>query len=166
MLLAGRRQRLDAAADGLERAVAGRLSRLHARVLAAERALGNRSPAATVAKRRERFDTLRGRLDLRFLAEKRGYRDELAERLEPTFARAVLRARHRFEVLRAQLGTVDPRAPLRRGFAIVRGPSGAPLVDPAEAPAGTRLRIEVARGELAARVEPEGTDGGKQIGLF
>src|SRR5665213_2258446 len=61
-------------------------------------------------------------------------------------ARAGPRARHRFEVLRAQLGTVDRRAPLRRGFAMVRGPGGAPLVDPAEAPPGTRLRMEVARG--------------------
>jgi exodeoxyribonuclease VII large subunit len=166
LLLAGRRQRLDALADGLERAVTTRLTRLRDRVIAAERTLERRSPAATVAKDRERFDTLRGRLDLRFLAEKRGRRDELAERLQPTFARAVQRARHRFEVLRAQLGTVDPRAPLRRGFAIVRGPNGAPVVDPAEAPSGTRLRIEVARGELTARVEAEGTDGGKQIGLF
>ena len=166
LLLAGRRQRLDALAGGLERTAQARLARLHERVIAAERALERRSPATTLAARRERFDALRGRLDLRFLAEKRGRRDDLAERLEPTFARAAQRARHRFEVLRAQLGTVDPQAPLRRGFAIVRRPGGAVLVDPAEAPRGTRLRIELARGELTARVEAEGTDGGEQIGLF
>ena len=55
---------------------------------------------------------------------------------------------------------------MRRGFAIVRRPDGRALVDAADAPPGTRLQVELARGELTARVESENADGGKQIGLF
>ena len=87
----------------------------------------------------------------------------LAEAMGDVLKLLAIRARQKGIEL---LYDVDPRTPLRRGFAIVRGPNGAPLVDPADAPPGTRLQIEVARGELAARVEAEGTDGGKQIGLF
>ena len=166
VLLGGRRQRLDGVTDTLARAALMRVARLRERVVVAERALAQRSPASLVASRRERFRAVRERLDARFLATKRQRYADRAARLEPAFARAVERAANRFRVLRAQLGTVDPRAPLRRGFAIVHGPGGETVVDPAQAPAGTRLRIEVARGELTARVEAEGTHGGEQIGLF
>jgi exodeoxyribonuclease VII large subunit len=166
LLLAGRRQRLDTFAAALGGGAQRGLTRLRHRLIAAERGLNRRSPATRVASWRERFTTLRGRLDLRFLAAKRSRRDDLAARLDAAAARAVERERHRFAILTAQLGTVDPRAPLRRGFAIVRRPDGEPLLDPAEAPPGTRLQIEVARGELRARVESEQSNGGEQIGLF
>jgi exodeoxyribonuclease VII large subunit len=166
LLLAGRRQRLDALAVGLNRAAQTRLARLRERAAAADRGLNRRSPATRVALWRERFAGLRPRLDTRFLTVKGARRDELAARLDAAAALTVERAGRRFAVLAAGLGTVDPRAPLRRGFAIVRRPGGEPLVDPAEAPPGTRLQIEVARGELTARVESEGTNGGEQIDLF
>jgi exodeoxyribonuclease VII large subunit len=166
LLLAGRRQRLDGLTVALDRAVQGRLRSARERTGLAERALLRRSPATWLATNRARFDAARSRLDTRFLAEKQGLRDELAERIGPAFARVVARGRHRLDVLEARLGTIDPRAPLRRGFAIVHGPDGKPVVDPAQAPPGTRLRIELARGDLAARVEPDGDDGGEQIGLF
>jgi exodeoxyribonuclease VII large subunit len=166
LLLAGRRQRLDGLTAALNRAVQRRVGSARERIGLAERALLRRSPATWLATHRARFDAVRSRLDLRFLAEKQGHRDELAERLGPAFARVVAHGGHRLDVLRARLGAIDPTAPLRRGFAIVRRPDGKPLVDPAEAPPGTRLRVELARGDLTARVEPDGNDGGEQIGLF
>jgi exodeoxyribonuclease VII large subunit len=166
LLLAGRRQRLDRLTGALDRAANSRLGSARERLGLAERALLRRSPASWLATNRARFDAARSRLDQRFLAEKQGRRDELAERLEPAFARIVERGRHRLDVLRAQLGAADPTAPMRRGFAIVRRPDGKALVDAADAPPGTRLQVELARGELTARVESEQADGGKQIGLF
>ena len=45
---------------------------------------------------------------------------------------------------------------LERGYAIVRrGPDGAIVRDPHDAPAGSPLRIRVARGEIAATVDEE-----------
>jgi exodeoxyribonuclease VII large subunit len=166
LLLAGRRQRLDSLSAALDRAAQTRVVRARERIRVVERTLLQRSPISLVAAWRARFETVRGRLDLRFLAERQGRRDELAERLTPAFARIVERGNHRLDVLRAQLGAADPTAPMRRGFAIVRRPDGKALVDAADAPPGTRLHVELARGELTARVESEQADGGKQIGLF
>jgi exodeoxyribonuclease VII large subunit len=51
----------------------------------------------------------------------------------------------------AALGALGPGATLARGYAIVRAaPDGAILRDPAEAPAGTPLRVTLAGGALAA----------------
>ena len=166
MLLAGRRQRLDFLASALDRAAQNRVTNARQRIGVAERGLLRRSPATLLAERRARFEAVRGRLDTRFLAEKQGRRDDLAERLRPALERIVQRGANRLDVLKARLGADDPTAPLRRGFAIVLRPNGQPLIDPADAPPGTLLRLEVARGNLAARVEADGTDGGEQIGLF
>jgi exodeoxyribonuclease VII large subunit len=166
LLLAGRRQRLDGLTGALDRAVHKRIGSARERLSFAERALLRRSPQSWLTENRARFDAVRSRLDTRFLAERQGRRDELAERLGPAFAKVLAHGGHRLDVLKARLGTVDPRAPLRRGFAIVHGPDGKPLVDPADAPPGTRLHVELARGDLTARVEPDGNDGGEQIGLF
>src|SRR5690606_17154388 len=56
--------------------------------------------------------------------------------------------------LASQLRALSPKHTLERGYAIARLPSGAALRDPAEAPPGTRLRLTVAAGEVAAKVEP------------
>jgi exodeoxyribonuclease VII large subunit len=51
----------------------------------------------------------------------------------------------------ASLAALGPGATLARGYAIVRsGPEGAILRDPADAPAGARLRLTLAGGALAA----------------
>lgn len=166
MLLAGRRQRLDALSNELKRALQNQMTGARQRVSRAERALLSRAPGALLEERRARFDRARSRLDLRFLAEKQGRTDELAERLRPLVRKVLDHGTYRLNVLSARLGTDDPTAPLRRGFAIVRRPDGRALIDPVDAPPGTRLRVEVARGNLSARVEADGTDGGEQIGLF
>ena len=51
----------------------------------------------------------------------------------------------------ASLAALGPGATLARGYAIVRaGMGGAILRDPADAPAGTALRVTLAGGTLAA----------------
>ena len=54
----------------------------------------------------------------------------------------------------AALAVLAPQATLDRGYAIVhRAGDGAIVRDPAEAPAGTRLALRVARGELPATAD-------------
>jgi exodeoxyribonuclease VII large subunit len=56
----------------------------------------------------------------------------------------------------AALAVLGPQATLDRGYAIVRrSADGAIVRDPGDAPAGTNLRLRVARGELPATVDPE-----------
>ncbi|HTW83084.1 MAG TPA: exodeoxyribonuclease VII large subunit [Candidatus Sulfotelmatobacter sp.] len=166
LLLAGRRQRLDAAAAALRSGLRTGLHARRARLVAVERAFLRRSPDALLAARRARLGELRARLARDFVAARRARRDAHALRLDDAFRRIVERAGRRVAVAAAQLGGADPRALLRRGYAIVARADGHVLLDPADAPSGTRLRVQLARGELAARVESEITDAGEQIGLF
>jgi exodeoxyribonuclease VII large subunit len=56
----------------------------------------------------------------------------------------------------ASLAALAPQSTLDRGYAIVRRTTDGVIVrEPAEAPSGTALRLTVARGELAARSEPD-----------
>ncbi len=55
---------------------------------------------------------------------------------------------------RGSLAALDPGATLARGYAIVRRAADDVIVRaPDEAPPGTAVRLRVARGEIAARVE-------------
>jgi exodeoxyribonuclease VII large subunit len=166
MLLANPRQRLDAVAAALERGVAARLARSRTQLAGANLALVRLSPQALVMSWRQRFEALRSRLDIRFLAEKSGQLDGLAERLGPALERVLEGCRQRLALSDAQLTGADPHGPLRRGYAIVERAGGGLVVDPADAPPGTRLLVRLARGELAARVERPEPNGGEQIGLF
>lgn len=51
---------------------------------------------------------------------------------------------------RARLRALSPKATLERGYAIVQLPGGAVLSDPADAPAGTELRVSVVGGRIGA----------------
>jgi exodeoxyribonuclease VII large subunit len=62
-------------------------------------------------------------------------------------ARAELNARA------AALTALGPYATLERGYAIVRGPSGVVLREPAQVRSGDPLAIRLAGGELDARVD-------------
>jgi exodeoxyribonuclease VII large subunit len=70
-------------------------------------------------------------------------RGALATRLH----RGADEARH----LAAQVRALSPAATLERGYAVVQQPDGRVVVDPGEVPPGARLRVRVARGELAVR---------------
>ncbi len=54
--------------------------------------------------------------------------------------------------LAAQVRALSPAATLERGYAVVQRADGDVVRDPAEVTDGDRLRVRVARGELAARV--------------
>jgi exodeoxyribonuclease VII large subunit len=82
-----------------------------------------------------------------------------ARRLEAADTRAaqavrlgIARSRSRLEQLSAKLSQLSPLAILERGYAIVSNQSGI-LKDAAAAPAGSRVHVRLAHGELDARVE-------------
>ena len=60
--------------------------------------------------------------------------------------------RRRMEQLAAKLSQLSPLLVLQRGYAIVSNAQGV-LLDAADAPAGSRVHVRVAKGELDARVE-------------
>jgi exodeoxyribonuclease VII large subunit len=66
------------------------------------------------------------------------------------------RERASLDAAGSALAVLDPQATLDRGYAIVRrGGDGAIVRVPAEAPAGTSLRVRVAGGELDATVDED-----------
>ena len=66
---------------------------------------------------------------------------------------AVARRRGRAEQLAAHLSQLSPLRILERGYAIVTTPEGAIVKRSAEAPPGSEIRVRLAEGRLAARVE-------------
>jgi len=153
-------------------------------VVAERRALDRLSPAAQLASARERAGLLLDRATRALtddLAVRRRIVERLAVRLAPTVPARLVRERTRLDraaaldtlvvrrvsVARGALGTASatlaalgPQATLDRGYAIVRRTADGGIVrEPAEAPAGTRLRLRVARGELPATVDIDRADG-------
>ena len=64
-------------------------------------------------------------------------------------------ARAGLETATAALDVLAPQRTLERGYAIVRRSADGTIVrDPREAPAGTRLAVRVAAGDLPATVDP------------
>jgi exodeoxyribonuclease VII large subunit len=77
------------------------------------------------------------------------------EVMEPIVVRRVAGARGSLGAAGAALAVLGPQATLDRGYAIVRRAGDGSIVrDPAEAPAGTRLDLRVATGELPATADP------------
>jgi exodeoxyribonuclease VII large subunit len=58
--------------------------------------------------------------------------------------------RRDLEHTRARVLALSPQATLDRGYAVVQTADGAVVRDPAEVALGERLRVRVAKGELAA----------------
>ena len=122
------------------------------------RALARLDPLAQLATSRERVGLL---LDRAFravsagLADRRGGLDRAAIVLPRLASERLGRERVSLAATASALAVLDPQATLDRGYAIVRRlPDGAIVRVPAEAPAGTSLRIRVSGGELDATVEP------------
>jgi exodeoxyribonuclease VII large subunit len=190
--LTARRQHVDGAARALGSSARERLRRCGDRLVALERRLAGAAPAARLAQRRGRFEQLRERLerDVPALLLRRGERlaeyagrlrladpmqrvaretiacSRRAERLDAAVQRFLERRRARFEKIAASLSGHNPDAILERGYAIVTAEDGRPLTDAGLVPPGSLIRARLARGSLAARVEREGTHGGRQISLF
>ena len=152
--LHARRRRLD------ERA--GReLAASRARLVAERRVLERVAPPAQLAATRERVGYLLDRATvsiLAVLAADRRAADSLGARLAGLVDARIRRERAHLGAASATLGALGPDATLARGYAIVRRAADGEIVRaPNAAPAGTRLRLRLSRGELAARSEGEST---------
>jgi exodeoxyribonuclease VII large subunit len=173
--LESRRGRLDRAADGI-------IARLREAVLRLGAGLERNRPEAQLARRMHALADLRARLevvpqrtiegrtaDLRMALARLdaaadrlcdGYRHDL-DRVDERMASLALRLtdgyRHRLEQAWIALRSLDPDAPLRRGYAVVTVGERL-LLDASDAPVGTLVRARLARGTLRARVEGHGDD--------
>jgi exodeoxyribonuclease VII large subunit len=105
----------------------------------------------------DRISSLRSRP---VLAEPSSMVDRRAEELTRWVARSsdlvsicIERAQSSVSELSAHLRGLSPQRTLDRGYAIAQLPDGTALRHPAEAPAGTSLRLTVAAGSLATTVD-------------
>lgn len=111
---------------------------------------------ARLGRERERLDALRSRPVLarpELLVE--AHADQVSRLRAGAHGAMVARlSAGEAEVARlaAQVRALSPQAVLDRGYAVVRLGDGTVVRDPAEAPAGTDLRVRVAAGELAGVV--------------
>ncbi len=140
---------------GADAALGAEMTELARRVAAEARALESLRPAARLAAARERAGYLLDRATAavagRLGADRRAA-ERAADRLRPVAGTRLAAARARLDATRGSLVALDPGATLARGYAIVRrAADGAIVREPGEAPAGTPLRLRVARGEIAAR---------------
>ena len=128
-------------------------------VAAEGRALDRLRPSAQLAQARERAGylldratrALRSEIGRRADAEQR-----LVARLGPVLVAQLAARRVALERSSAGLGALGPQATLDRGYAIVRRRSDGSIVrGPTEAPAGERLAVRVAQGEIAATVDAD-----------
>ncbi|MBV6430239.1 MAG: Exodeoxyribonuclease 7 large subunit [Bryobacteraceae bacterium] len=111
---------------------------------------------AMIAVRRKRLNGIEARLrslDLRLrMAEGRRRLEAASARLEERARWKLAGAMRRLESVEAHLKQLSPLRVLDRGYAIVRTSDGTVVKDEGQAPAGTALRVRLAKGELAARV--------------
>ena len=139
------RVRMRAALDSSRREVA-----------AEARALDRLHPRAQLSQARERAGALLDRATRvvrNELARRGALEAAAAARLEPAADVVLAVRRGAIERLGASLAALGPQATLDRGYAIVRRESDGLVVrDPGEVSTGSRLRIRVADGDVAARV--------------
>jgi len=123
-------------------------------VHAERRVLDRLSPAARLASSRQLAGDLLDRASRAIgasVARSAAVEERLAAALPALAAAALGRRRAGLAEASAALGVLGPQATLDRGYAIVRRAADDAVVrDPADAPAGTRLGLRVARGEFPA----------------
>jgi exodeoxyribonuclease VII large subunit len=153
----------------LRRAAASAVSALataRAGASAEGRALERLRPSAQLAQTRERAGYLLDRATAVTRAElsrQTTVEQRLVVRLGPAVRSGVAARRLAVERCAGSLAVVGPQATLDRGYAIVRRASdGAVVRETGQAPAGQRLSLRVARGEIAAT--SEGPSSGANAG--
>ncbi len=129
-------------------------------VAAEGRALERLRPSAQVAQARERAGFLLDRATATIrsaLAGRAALEQRAAARLDPALAAGLAARRVGLGRASASLTALGPQATLDRGYAIVRrSVDGAVVREPGQAPAGQRLSVRIARGEIGAVSEGEG----------
>jgi exodeoxyribonuclease VII large subunit len=150
--LRARRGRLDAL-------VTGGLGGARRELIAERRILDRLDPAVRLAESRERASLLLDRATratLSRLAGARATEERVAGRQHALAAARVARGRATLDASASALAALGPQATLERGYAIARRRSDGGIVrDPADAPAGTGLRVTLAGGDLGATVDAE-----------
>jgi exodeoxyribonuclease VII large subunit len=155
-VIAQHQQGLDEHRLRAERAIGRHLARSAARVEGLERRLLARHPRLLVLGSRSRAEPLAARLRLALTRRLERERHALAR--VPAQLRAALLTELRSEqsqlaTLRGQLSALSPLTVLRRGYSIVSTESGRVLTSSSAVAPGDALRIRLAEGRLAARVE-------------
>lgn len=148
--------------DALHRRVLRRHRLLLERAVSLDRMLHARAPRERQQRMRERLEALEDALHRAVRQRQDGLASSLAEQ-EREIQRALrLRLQQLEHGLARRAAETDARSPLRalaRGYAVVSDADGRVVRDPAEAPAGTPLRLRVAGGTLRATSDgPEPSD--------
>lgn len=148
----GASQRLDRAQLRLVHP-AQRLARMGEQLAALEHRLGLAGGHRLGTARRQ-LDSLAWRLRARRprLETPVAVLAPLALRLQAAATRRLEQWRARLAMLEAALGHLDPGQVLVRGYGIVRDGQGRLLADATRVAPGDRIRVTLARGELAAQV--------------
>jgi exodeoxyribonuclease VII large subunit len=148
---------LRRANDRLRNAMQVRLARAARDLVVERRALDQVSPVARLAAARQQSGLLFDRATRAIQGRLAGDRlrlDRAADVLSRLAVARVEGARAAVAGAAGALAVLGPQATLDRGYAIVRRTADAAIVrDPHDAPAGTQLRLRVARGELPATVD-------------
>ena len=143
------RRRLDAVATR-------RITESAARLAAERRALERSNPVARLSMSRERIGLLLDRATRATTSRLAGERARLGRTrvLHEVGVRRTVIARAELAATGAALTVLGPQATLERGYAIVRlTVDGSIVREPVQAPAGSRLAIRVARGDLTATAD-------------
>ena len=100
------------------------------------------------------LDRRLGHVDVRVRVQAgRARSTELAQRLEHEMRIFLEREGGRLDTRAARLRALSPLAVLERGYALVQGPGGVLVRDPAQVSPGDPLDIRVEKGTLKAEVK-------------
>jgi exodeoxyribonuclease VII large subunit len=147
-------ERVEDLQHQLLKAMRRKLADEHAAVAALAASWGLRHPVERLQHQMQRCDDLGERLSTALrgrMAQTAVQLASLAPRLHTAAAANVHDARYRTGALAGKLESLSPLKVLGRGYALVqRAEDGSVVTDPAQAPAGTPLRLRTAGGALRA----------------
>lgn len=136
--------------------VIGRREEMSAKLTRLDKDLRN-VLALTLTRLRSRFERAAGSFVFRepehLVAMRRQQLDELESRLFSGADHLLLRHRSRLDQLAGTLAALNPRRQLERGYAILFDPAENRPVTTSKLPAGSRLRAQLADGEMDIEVK-------------
>ncbi len=145
----------------------GRVAAMRRRLENLELRLEHAGAPQRIVAEGQRLQTLEARLGRAFgpqaLVPRRRQLDELQQRLQVAIERRMHTFHERLGVTVARAEALSPMAVLARGYALVTDPEGGVVKDASQQTPGARLRVQLAQGELLAKVTgvlPKPSDGG------